>query len=450
MDSTLFGQERISRILWRLAPPVMLAQLIQALYNIVDSFFVGKYSEAGLTALSIVYPLQLLMIALAVGTGVGLNTAIARYHGTGDHERAQRIAGTGLPLALALWVVFAGVSYGVLPAYAAMSSDSPEVIREVIVYGRIVCVASVGLFCESVWTKVLQADGDMKTPMLAQIAGAVTNIVLDPILIFGWGVPAMGIAGAAIATVAGQLVAAAIVLLRGYRRSPARQEYPGYLKLIYRLGTPNILMQLAYTFYILGLNLILSGFSDQAVTALGLYYKWQTFFFIPLGALQTCIVPILSYNYAARRLDRVRQTLTASLVFGAALMAVGTLCFEVLPAPMLRVFTANPEVIRIGTYGFRWIGPSFLPMVTSLLFPVFFQAVGQALKSSLLTVIRTVMLFVPLGYLFSRFGLEWFWLTFVCTEVLTSAVGLVFYRQFVKRTESAVPSEAQGFCAARE
>lgn len=161
-------------------------------------------------------------------------------------------------------------------------------------------------------------------------------------------------------------------------------------------------------------------------------------------------MPILSYNYAARRLDRVRQTLTASLVFGAALMAVGTLCFEVLPAPMLRVFTANPEVIRIGTYGFRWIGPSFLPMVTSLLFPVFFQAVGQALKSSLLTVIRTVMLFVPLGYLFSRFGLEWFWLTFVCTEVLTSAVGLVFYRQFVKRTESAVPSEAQGFCAARE
>lgn len=381
---------------------------------------------------------------------MGLNTAIARYHGTGDHERAQRIAGTGLPLALGLWVVFAGVSYGILPAYAAMSSDSPEVIREVTVYGRIVCVASVGLFCESVWTKVLQADGDMKTPMLAQIAGAVTNIVLDPILIFGWGVPAMGIAGAAIATVAGQLVAAAIVLPRGYRRSPARQEYPGYLKLIYRLGTPNILMQLAYTFYILGLNLILSGFSDQAVTALGLYYKWQTFFFIPLGALQTCIVPILSYNYAARRPDRVRQTLTTSLLFGAALMAVGILCFEVLPAPMLRVFTADPEVIRIGTYGFRWIGPSFLPMVTSLLFPVFFQAVGQALKSSLLTVIRTVMLFVPLGYLFSRFGLEWFWLTFVCTEVLTSAVGLVFYRQFVKRTESAVPSEAQGFCAARE
>lgn len=187
-----------------------------------------------------------------------------------------------------------------------------------------------------------------------------------------------------------------------------------------------------------GLNLILSGFSDQVVTALGLYYKWQTFFFIPLGALQSCIVPIVSYSYAARRLDRVRQTLAVSLLFGPALMAVGTLCFEVLPAPMLRVFTADPEVIRIGTYGFRWIGPSFLPMVTSLLFPVFFQAVGQALKSSLLTVIRTVVLFVPLGYIFSRFGLNRFWLTFVCTEVLTSVVGLVFYRRFVKSSGSPV------------
>lgn len=218
--------------------------------------------------------------------------------------------------------VFAVVSDGVMPAYAAMSSNSPEVIREVIVYGRIVCVASAGL-----------------------------------------------------------------------------------------------------------------------------YYKWQTFFFITLGALQTCIVPILSYNYAARQLDRVRQTLAVSLLFGAALMAVGTLCFELLPAPMLRVFTADPEVIRLGTYGFRRIGPSFLPMVTSLLFPVFFQAVGQALKSSLLTVIRTVVLFVPLGYLFSRLGLERFWLTFICTEVLTSVVGFAFYRQFLQHSGFR---ENDGYCAARD
>ena len=191
-------------------------------------------------------------------------------------------------------------------------------------------------------------------------------------------------------------------------------------------------MQSAYTFYILGLNLILAGFSDQAVTALGLYYKWQTFFFIPLGAMQTCIVPIVSFNYAAHNIDRCRKALTTSVLFGLALMAVGTLCFEVIPGPMLRVFTKDALVVSIGMYGFRFIGVSFLSMVTSLIFPVFFQAVGFGLKSSLLTVIRTVCLFVPLGWLFSRFGLEWFWLTFPVTELVTTLVGLVFYGQFLK------------------
>lgn len=194
---------------------------------------------------------------------------------------------------------------------------------------------------------------------------------------------------------------------------------------------PNILMQSAYTFYILGLNLILATFCDQAVTALGLYYKWQTFFFIPLGAMQTCIVPVISYNYAARKIDRCRKTLRTAVCFGLALMAAGMLCFLLFPSQMLRVFTADPLVIQIGRIGFRFVGISFLPLVTSLIFPVFFQAVGSSLKSSALTVIRTVVLFVPLGSLFSRLGLNWFWLTFPVTETLTSLVGLVFYRRFL-------------------
>ena len=190
-------------------------------------------------------------------------------------------------------------------------------------------------------------------------------------------------------------------------------------------------MQSAYTFYILGLNLILASFSDQAVTALGLYYKWQTFFFIPLGAMQTCIVPVISYNYAARRIGRCRATLKASVIFGWVFMAVGTLCFVTIPEPMLRVFTRDELVVAIGRIGFRFIGPSFLPMVTSLIFPVFFQAVGMSLKSSALTILRTVVLFVPLGYLFSRLGLDRFWLTFPVTETLTSLAGLLFYRRFL-------------------
>lgn len=433
-QTDLFGTEKISKILLKLAPPVMLAQLIQALYNIIDSLFVGGYSDSGLTALSIIYPLQLLMIALAVGTGVGINTVMAAKLGVGNEKEADEYAGVGTPLAGFMWLLFAVICWFAMPFYAKMSTNSEVIIHDVIVYGRIVCVFSFGLFLESIWTKVLQSCGDMKTPMTAQIIGAITNIVLDPLLIFGmFGFPKMGIAGAAVATVSGQIMAALIVMKKGFRKSPHRQVYPHHIAKIFQLGIPNILMQSAYTFYILGLNLILATFSDQAVTALGLYYKWQTFFFIPLGAMQTCIVPVISYNYAARNIERCKKTLSASIVFGMSLMALGTLCFVCIPSQMLRVFTSDELVIAIGRVGFRFVGISFLPMVTSLIFPVFFQAVGSSLKSSLLTVIRTVVLFVPLAYLFSRFGLNWFWLTYPVTEVITSLTGAYFYRQFLNK-----------------
>ena len=433
-QTDLFGTEKISKILLKLAPPVMLAQLIQALYNIIDSLFVGRYSDSGLTALSIIYPLQLLMIALAVGTGVGINTVMAAKLGVGNEKEADEYAGVGTPLAGFMWLLFAVICWFAMPFYAKMSTNSEVIIHDVIVYGRIVCVFSFGLFLESIWTKVLQSCGDMKTPMTAQIIGAITNIVLDPLLIFGmFGFPKMGIAGAAVATVSGQIMAALIVMKKGFRKSPHRQVYPHHIAKIFQLGIPNILMQSAYTFYILGLNLILATFSDQAVTALGLYYKWQTFFFIPLGAMQTCIVPVISYNYAARNIERCKKTLSASIVFGMSLMALGTLCFVCIPSQMLRVFTSDELVIAIGRVGFRFVGFRFLPMVTSLIFPVFFQAVGSSLKSSLLTVIRTVVLFVPLAYLFSRFGLNWFWLTYPVTEVITSLTGAYFYRQFLNK-----------------
>ncbi|MBE6879187.1 MAG: MATE family efflux transporter [Ruminococcaceae bacterium] len=432
-DSTFYGTEKINRIILKIAPPVMLAQLIQALYNIVDSFFVGRFSESGLTALSIIYPLQLLMIALGVGTGVGINTAIAYYMGLGKDKRAKDIAGIAAPLAVVLWVLFAAVCWFVMPAYARMSTDSQQVTKDVVTYGRIVCIFSFGLFAESVWSKILQARGDMKTPMTAQIIGAVINIILDPILIFGMsGIKPFGIAGAAIATVVGQIAAALVVMKKAYSKSPALRKYPFIIKKVYSLGIPNILMQSAYTFYILGLNLILSTFCDQAVTVLGLYYKWQTFFFIPMGAMQTCMVPVISYNFAAQRLDRCKTTFKTGLLWGFSLMFAGTLCFVFMPQILLSVFSSDPLVLEIGNTAFKIIGIGYIPLTTSLLFPVFFQALGQAIKSSALTIVRTVLLFVPLGYLFSRIGLGWFWLTFPVTEILTSLLGLYFYRQFFK------------------
>ena len=391
MDTTeFFGNERISKILFKLAPPVMLAQLIQALYNIVDSLFVGRYSDSGLTALSIIYPIQLLMIALAVGTGVGINTVMAARLGVGNKKEADEYAGTGTPLALALWLLFSFVCWFLMPAYAKMSTDSPAVINDVVIYGRIVCVFSFGLFLESIWTKVLQANGDMKTPMVAQIVGAVTNIVFDPLLIFGlFGLPEMGIGGAAAATAAGQIAAALIVMKKGFRKPPAKKLFPHHVSNIFRLGMPNILMQ-------------------------------------------TCIVPVISFNYAAKNIDRCKKVLKSAILFGLSLISIGTICFLCIPGQMLLVFTSDKTVIEIGKIGFHFVGISFLPMVTSLIFPVFLQAIGASLKSSLLTIIRTVILFVPLGFLFSRFGLTWFWLTFPVTEILTSLAGAFYYRQFLQ------------------
>lgn len=433
-NTQAWGKDRISKILLKLAPPVMLAQLIQALYNIVDSLFVGKYSETGLTALSIIYPLQLLMIAFAVGTGVGINTIVAAKLGQGNKKEADDYAGMATPLAIILWGIFACVCYFIMPVFARISTSSEQVINDVVVYGRIVCIFSFGLFLESVWTKVVQANGDMKTPMFAQILGAIVNIVLDPLLIFGkMGFPRMGIAGAAIATVAGQLCAALVVFFKGIRKLPSIKNFGKYVLRIMKMGLPNILMQSAYTVYIFGLNIVLEEFSDQAVTALGLYYKWQTFFFIPLGAMQACIVPVISYNFANKDFDRCKSTLKDAIIFGLILMAVGTLCFILIPALMLSLFTKDTDVINIGVVGFRFIGVSFLPMVTSLIFPVFFQAIGAGVKSSMLTIIRTVILFVPLGYLFSRAGLNWFWLTFPVTETVTSVVGILLYVHYCRK-----------------
>ena len=428
LDRDCFRNEKISRILIHMAPPVMLAQLIQALYNIVDSYFIGQYSLDGLTALSVIYPVQLLMIAIAVGTGVGINAVVAYYNGLRNYEKAEAAAGTGAPLAFALWVSFSLMVWFILPYYAALQTSSPEVIREVVLYGKIVTVLAPGLFFESMWTKVCQANGDMKTPMYGQILGAIVNIVLDPILIFGWcGLPEMGIAGAGIATVIGQAAAAAVVFKKGYCSSPSFSAYPQLLKAIYRAGVPNILMQTAYTVYILGLNIILAGFSDAAITALGLYYKWQTFFFIPLGALQTCIVPIVSFNHAYGSRTRCYETMRASTIFGLALMSIGVLCFELVPGPMLSVFTCDSNVLEIGIWGFRCIGWSFLPMVLSLTYPVYFEAIDKVLASSMLTILRTVVLFVPLGYVLSRFSLEAFWFTFLITEIITTLTGTVMY-----------------------
>ena len=340
--SQLFGTEKISRILRKLAPPVMLAQLIQALYNIVDSLFVGKYGDSGLTALSIIYPMQLLMIALAVGTGVGINTVMAARLGVGREEDARRYAGLSTPVGLVLWVLFAVVSWFVMPCYARMSTSSPEVIRDVVVYGRIVCTASIGLFLESVWTKVHQANGDMKTPTVAQIAGAITNIVLDPLLIFGlWGLPRLGIAGAAIATVAAQLISTVACFIYAFAKYPQLRLHREDMRItrgdIRRHVVQGVPLGLQFSVLAIGI-IVMQGVvvqfdmldgvmvSSSAQMGFGAANKLSSLTATPMNALGTAMTSFTAQNLGAGNHDRIRRGALQALGMMAIIAVAAVSC----------------------------------------------------------------------------------------------------------------------------
>lgn len=434
-----YGRERISKILLQIAPPVMLAQLIQALYNIVDSFFVGMYSDDALTALSVIFPLQLILIALAVGTGVGVNTYMARQYAYGHPEEAENAAATGTVLGAVTWALLSAVCTAIMRPFVLLGATAPDAVEYAVTYGNIVTVGSIGLLLEGNWTKVHQARGNMRRPMVAQIAGALTNIVLDPLLIFGVGpFPEMGVAGAALATVIGQCVAAVIVAFGAVYKPPACKKLLHCAGQIYRLGYSSILMQSLFTVYILALNVILAKFSDAAVTVLGLYYKLQSFFFIPLFAMETCIIPILSYNCAARNYDRCKQTVRLALLVSVLFMLLGVVGFVFFPDLLIGLFSSNAQVHEIGKAAFPIIGSSFLPAAAGLMMPHFFQAIGRGITSSFLAVLRQLICLVPLFWAFSFVGLQYTWIAFPLAETVSGSVGYILYylrlRQWKRET----------------
>lgn len=435
-EDRIFESDNIKKIILKLAPPIMLAQLIRALYNIIDSFFIGRYSDEGLTALSLIFPIQLLMTALAVGTGVGVNTIISFNNGMNKSKEALKTAKAGTVLGFINYVVFAVISILIMKSFIGISTQNNEVYNLSLIYGNIVCAGSIGLFMESIWTKILQAEGNMKLPMKAQIAGAVVNIVLDPVLIFGVPsiIPSFGIGGAAIASVIGQICAAVITGSRGFRGLPEDFNIKSKAFEVYRRGMPSIVMQSLYTVYIVGLNLILASFTESAVTVLGLYYKLQTFFFIPLGGLQNCTVPLISFNYAAKRYDKCREIMKFAIIICCIFMLCAALCFEIVPYELLSFFTNKKEVFDIGTYAFRIIGLSFIPAVFSLIIPVFFQALGKGKQSIFIIVLRQIILFVPLAWILSKFGLQYVWFTFPLSEIITDISAVYLF----KKNESLV------------
>ena len=417
----------VSKLLLKMSPPVMLALLIQSIYNIADSFFVARYSTEGLTALSIVYPVQLLITALATGTGAGVNILISRLDGRGETEAQHDIIKSGLFLNMFHFLIFAFVGNILANAYFSLSTGNAVVKAQGIIYSRIIFSGSFGLFIESICTKILQARGNMMIPMIAQVTGSVVNILLDIMLIFGIGhIPALGIRGAAIATVIGQWVAMVITLLAVMKKYSLRGTCkPEFCKQIYANGIGSIVTQSLYTIYIVGLNMILKIFTEDAVTVLGIYYKIQSFFFIPLLGFQQVLLPLFSYHYGAGDRHRNRNILKCAMTFSAAIMAVATGIFLLFPEKLVQIFSMESTILAIGKYAFPVISISFVFAGLTIVITSYLQGIAHIKSSLFIIVLRQIVLLVPLAWAFHFMGLNAMWWTFPVTEIIASMTGIL-------------------------
>lgn len=424
-------EKSIAKLLLKLAPPVMLALLIMSIYNIVDSYFVASYSQDGLNALSIIYPIQLLMTALSTGVGSGINIIISRMDGMKDNKSQGGIIKSGLILGIIDYIIFSSISMIFLKGFVNLSSNIENIQKLCLEYGYTIILFSLGMFVEANCTKILQAKGRMILPMIAQITGAITNIILDPILIFGkLGFPELGVKGAGIATVLGQTITMIIVLIAVLKSYSIKGKFS--IKdciSIYKKGLPSIALQSLYTVYIIGLNLILKGFTEDAVSVLGIYYKEQSFFIIPLMGLQQVILPIISYNYGANDDKKIKQTLWYSTIVSVIMMFLATIVFMIIPDKLVLIFSSKPEVLKIGQYALRIISLSFVPIVFSMLMPIYFQGIECPNYSIFIVVLRQIALFVPLAWILHFFGLFYVWFTFPLTDTITAITSIILYKK---------------------
>ncbi|HIY26704.1 MAG TPA: MATE family efflux transporter [Candidatus Acutalibacter pullistercoris] len=431
------GTAPILPLIFSMSLPAMFSMLVQALYNIVDSYFVAQVSEKALAAVSLAFPLQNLLIAFAVGTAVGVTSLISRRLGQGLQEEANAAATHGILLAVATWVLFA--LYGAFfstPFFHLFETD-PEIIQMGDTYISICCIFSFGVFVEICLERTLQATGNMIWPMIFQLIGAVTNIIMDPILIFGWfGLPAMGVAGAAIATVMGQILAmvvAALVVTFGkhdvhvsFRRFRLSWRT---IKDIYVVGIPSIVMQSIGTVMTMALNGILSGFSTAAYTVFGIYFKLQSFVFMPVFGLNQGLLPILGYNYGARNRKRMMTAFRDGCAIALVIMAAGMAVFLAAPQWLLSIFNASAELLEIGIPALRIICTCFLFAALGIVCSTLFQAVGKGVYSLIVSLMRQLAVLVPAAWILAKVTQQvvFVWWAFPIAECVSLVVSLLFF-----------------------
>ena len=435
------GTEHIPSLLMKMALPMMLSMLVQALYNVVDSIFVAKISEDALTALSVAFPLQNLMIAFATGLGVGINSLLSRALGEKDRQKADAAAGNGLFLELCAALLFVFIGFVLGPAFVRSQTSSAIVADHGITYVRI-CIG-MGAFCfiAIFYERMLQATGKTHLAMIGQLVGALINIIFDPILIFGLlGFPKLGVAGAAIATVFGQFCGAMVALaIHQKKNREIRITLSGLrprsftVRTILSVGIPSIIMGSIGSVMTYCVNRILDGFSSTAVAVFGVYFKLQSFFFMPVFGLNNAMVPLIAYNYGARRPARMKQTVRWAIIYACSIMAVGLLLMQLMPDVFLRLFDASDDMLRIGVPALRTISLAFVGAGYAIVLSSTFQALGKGLYSMFVSIARQLVVLVPAAWLLSRTGqLSAVWWAFPIAELMSALVSTLFFLHLKK------------------
>lgn len=434
------------RLIVTMSFPIMLSMLVQALYNIVDSVFVARISEDALTAVSLAFPVQLLMIAVATGTGVGVNALLSRRLGQKKQEEANAVAVNGVFLSACFWLVFAvlGLLFG--RSFIALFTDVPAVIDMGTSYVTVVTVASCGVFLLFVAERLMQATGNTVYHMVTQLIGAVLNCILDPIMIFGLlGFPALGTTGAALATVLSQIIAMSIGFFINVRfnhdvRLHVRGFQPnsGILGEIVRIGLPAAVQQSLLSVLTVGLNRILMPFSQTAVSFYGVYYKLQNFLFMPVYGLNNALIPMIGYNFGAKNRCRIERITRYALYLAVGIMAAGTVLFELIPVPLLRLFDASDAMLALGVPAIRIISVSFCFAGASVILSGCMQGLGRGNESLWVALTRQLIVILPAAVLLSRLSLTAVWLAFPLSEAVGLAAAVLLHRRVTRRLLAAL------------
>ena len=434
-----------NKLLLNMAVPMMLSMLVQALYNVVDSIFVSKLSQDALNAVSLAFPIQNLMIAVGAGTAVGINALLSRSLGQKDQDRADKTAMNGILLALISAVVFTVVGLVGARLFFSIQTDIQGIVDYGTDYLTVICGCCIGVFAQVTFERLLQSTGRTFYSMITQSTGAIINIILDPILIFGlFGCPRMEVMGAAIATVIGQCVAAVLALIFNLKCNPdIHLSWKGLrpdkdiIKGIYSVGLPSIVMQSIGSVMVFGMNRILLGFTDTATAVFCIYFKLQSFIFMPVIGLNGGVVPIVAYNYGARKPERIMKTYKLAIVYAVIIMSIGVVIFQTIPELLLALFSESggsaDELIAVGVPALRTISIHFPVAAYCIITGSVFQALGHGVLSLINSIIRQLVVLLPAAFVLSIVGgLDAIWFSFLFAEVASLIVSTIFIRRVYK------------------